>query len=112
LTSREHININAGWRVSRSTSNLESLSYSTLKQRILPSGNDFSSAKHQRPSRNPPGSSVEYVQSSFDDGAWETVDLPHDWAIKGHFSESGTSIASGRGRLPVNGVGWDGTAGT
>jgi beta-galactosidase len=103
--SRERISLNAGWRFSRFTSNPDSLSYSTLKQWILPSGNDFiSGAKRQRPSGTPPGGSVKYIQSSFDDNAWEAVNLPHDWAIKGPFNAPG--ISGGMGRLPSNGVGW------
>lgn len=47
---------------------------------------------------------MEYVQASFDDKAWEAVDLPHDWAIKGPFNAPG--INGGMGRLPSNGVGW------
>ena len=104
-TGRERTSLNAGWQFSRFTSNPDSLSYNTLKQWILPSANDFlSGAKHQSPSGTPPGSSVQYVQSSFDDGDWETVNLPHDWAIKGPFNAPG--ITGGMGRLPLNGVGW------
>jgi len=102
---RERVSINAGWRFSRFTSNPDSLSYGTLKQWILPSANDFvSGTKHQRPSGLGPGESVQYVQASFDDSAWEAVDLPHDWAIKGPFNAPG--IGGGMGRLPSNGVGW------
>lgn len=104
-TGRERTSLNAGWRFSRFTSNPDSLSYSTLKQWVLPSANDFvSGAKHQRPSGTPPGNSVDYVQASFDDSAWEAVNLPHDWAIKGPFNAPG--VSGGMGRLPSNGVGW------
>ncbi|ELR07731.1 hypothetical protein GMDG_08528, partial [Pseudogymnoascus destructans 20631-21] len=51
-----------------------------LKPWILPSGNDFISdpAKHHvRPAGNPVGD-VKYVQKTFDDSAWDTIDLPHD----------------------------------
>ncbi len=102
---RERISLNAGWRFSRFTTNPDSLSYATLKPWVLPSANDFvSGAKHQRPSGAAPGASVDYVQASFDDSGWETVDLPHDWAIKGPFNAPG--IGGGMGRLPSNGVGW------
>ncbi|KAF2476297.1 glycoside hydrolase family 2 protein [Lindgomyces ingoldianus] len=105
VVGRERISLNAGWRFSRFTSNPDSLSYSTLKQWILPSANDFiKGAERQRPSGTPPGNSVNYVQASFDDSAWEAVNLPHDWAIKGPFNAPG--IGGGMGRLPSNGVGW------
>jgi beta-galactosidase len=102
---RDRISLNAAWKFSRFTSNPDSLSYNTLKKWILPSGNDFvNGAKHQLPSGTPPSSNVKYVQASFDDGDWETVNLPHDWAIKGPFNAPG--INGGMGRLPSNGVGW------
>lgn len=40
----------------------------------------------------------------FDDSAWRTLDLPHDWAIEGSFSESNPS-GTGGGALP-GGTGW------
>ncbi|KAK1765347.1 glycoside hydrolase [Phialemonium atrogriseum] len=82
-TDRERTSLNAGWQFSRFTSNPDSLSYNTLN-----------GAKHQSPSGTPPGSSVQYVQPSFDDGNWET----------GTFNAPG--ITGGMGRLPLNGVGW------
>jgi len=104
-TGRERISLNEGWKFSRFTSNPDSLSYSTLKPWILPSGNDFiKGTKRQPPSGTPPGSDVNYVQASFDDSSWEGVNLPHDWAIKGPFNAPG--ISGGMGRLPSNGVGW------
>ncbi|KAL2126242.1 hypothetical protein VTI74DRAFT_1344 [Chaetomium olivicolor] len=104
-TGRERISLNENWKFSRFTLNPDSLSYNTLKPWILPSGNDFiKGAKHQPPSGTPPGGNVKYVQESFDDRDWESVNLPHDWAIKGPFNAPG--ISGGMGRLPSNGVGW------
>lgn len=102
---RERTSLNSGWRFSRFTSNPDSLSYDTLKQWMLPMANDFvSGTKRQRPSGAAPGSNVKYVQASFDDSSWESVNVPHDWAIKGTFDAPG--IGGGEGHLPVNGVGW------
>lgn len=39
----------------------------------------------------------------FDDSAWETVRLPHDWAISGPFNPQENGYA---GKLPWKGVGW------
>lgn len=106
LAGRERVSINEGWRFSRFTSNPDSLSYDTMKNWILPASNDFivSGTKHQRPTGTSPGSNVQYVQASFDDSKWETVNVPHDWAIKGPFRASG--IPNSMGALPINGVGW------
>jgi beta-galactosidase len=104
--ARDRSSLNAGWKFSRFTSNPDSLSYNTLKPWMLPLANDFiiNGGKHQVPSGTPPGNNVQYVQASFNDASWQTVDLPHDWAIAGPFNAPG--ISGGMGRLPTNGVGW------
>ncbi|TRX89963.1 hypothetical protein FHL15_009064 [Xylaria flabelliformis] len=103
--TRERIDLNPDWRFSRFTTNPDSLSYNTLKNWILPSANNFiSGTKHERPSGTPPGNDVQYVKADFDDSAWEALNLPHDWAVKGPFNAPG--ISGGMGRLPSNGVGW------
>ncbi|RYC61657.1 hypothetical protein CHU98_g4565 [Xylaria longipes] len=103
--TRERVSLNSDWRFSRFTTNPDSLSYNTLKNWILPSGNDFiSGTKHVRPSGTPPGNDVKYVKADFDDSAWEALNLPHDWAVKGPFNAPG--ISGSMGRLPSNGVGW------
>jgi beta-galactosidase len=84
-------------------------SQDVLKAYILPTGNPFikhPDERHVRPPGNP-GSDFPFVQSGFDDSNWETVNLPHDWAIKGPFFESPEpEVGGGMGRLPVNGVAW------
>ncbi|TGJ78402.1 hypothetical protein E0Z10_g10355 [Xylaria hypoxylon] len=102
---RERIDINANWRFSRFTTNPDSLSYSVLKDWILPSGNLFiNGTKHNRPSGTPPGNNVQYVKADFNDSTWEALNVPHDWAVKGPFNAPG--ISGGMGRLPSNGIGW------
>ena len=62
-----------------------------LKPWILPSGNAFlkdASKHYQRPEGNP-GEDLPFVQSTFDDSAWQPVTLPHDWAIAGPFHKGG-----------------------
>jgi beta-galactosidase len=80
-----------------------------LKSWILPAGNDFVAdpAKHHvRPEGNP-GSDFLFVQNDFDDRAWEHIDLPHDWAIKGPFLKGARAkVGGGMGRLPSPGVAW------
>ena len=80
-----------------------------LKRWILPTGNEFvknPAKRHVRPAGQP-GASFPFVQAQFDDGAWERVNLPHDWASKGPFYVGeGVPIGGGMGRLPVQGVAW------
>ena len=67
------------------------------------------------------GDAPEAVQETFDDTQWETVTVPHDWAIYGPFDrshdlqnvavkqnfETQASVKTGRtGGLPYVGVGW------
>ncbi|MBN2214529.1 MAG: DUF4982 domain-containing protein [Bacteroidales bacterium] len=80
-----------------------------LKPWILPSGNYFIKNLvncHMRPEGNP-GSDFPFVQNDFDDSSWETIDLPHDWAINGPFQQGwDTEVGGGMGRLPSPGVAW------
>jgi len=77
-----------------------------LKPWILPSANALiadPARRHVRPTGNP-GGDVAYVRPDHDDGGWDRVDLPHDWAIAGPFMEDGPH--GGMGRLPSWGIGW------
>jgi len=38
-----------------------------------------------------------------DDKSWRTLDLPHDWAIEGPFSDT---LENNTGLLPWKGIGW------
>lgn len=80
-----------------------------LKPWILPSGNAFIKDPQRRYTRPPgnPGSDFPFVQSNFDDSSWESINLPHDWAIKGPFQKGpNPEVGGGMGRLPSNGVAW------
>lgn len=80
-----------------------------LKPWILPTGNAFikDSTKHYKRPKGNPGEDFPFVKLEFDDSNWETVDLPHDWAIKGPFMEGwDAEVGGGMGRLPSPGVAW------
>ena len=85
------------------------VSEGALKKWILPSANDFindPARRHRRPSGNP-GSDFPFVQGNFDDRRWQSVTLPHDWAIDGPFyKDEQAVVGGGMGRLPVQGVAW------
>jgi len=80
-----------------------------LKAWILPSGNEFMAdarKRYVRPSGNP-GENFPFVRSDFKDDGWESINLPHDWAIKGPFYVGeNVPVGGGMGRLPVQGVAW------
>ncbi len=84
-------------------------SQEVLKPWILPTGNDFikdPEKRYVRPEGNP-GNNFPFVQVNFDDSSWETVNLPHDWAIKEPFYKGpDAKVGGGMGRLPSPGVAW------
>lgn len=81
-----------------------------LKPWIMPTANNFISdptQHYQRPSGNSPGHDFPFVQRDFDDSHWQSVQLPHDWAIEGPFYQGwDTPVGGGMGRLPSPGVAW------
>lgn len=81
-----------------------------LKPWILPTANPFikDPGNHYiRPKEEAPGKDFPFIQRDFEDFGWESVDLPHDWAIKGPFYEGDNpEVGGGMGRLPVQGVAW------
>lgn len=119
--SRERISLNQDWKFKRFENNPDGLTYDirpdqvnltleVLKPWILPHANEFianASNRYQLPGTQAPGHNVSYLQSGFDDSAWEMVDLPHDWAISGPFyTDADPVVGASMGRLPVQGVGW------
>jgi beta-galactosidase len=119
-SGRERISINSGWRFKRFEKNPDGITYDNrtdtpqgnivyLRPWILPNANAFigdESKHYARPSTSP-SINISYVQSTFDDSAWEEINLPHDWAVKGPFYVGNpTPITGGMGRLPSQGVGW------
>lgn len=106
---RERVSINDGWRFNRFEENPDGLSYEGLKEWILPAANKFLNNPEdhaERPEGSGP-SNITYAQAGFNDGEWEEIHLPHDWAIKGPFYEGEDSLVSGgMGRLPSHGIGW------
>jgi len=49
------------------------------------------------------GPQKKAVDINFDDSKWETVNIPHDWAIAGPFIENGEGNT---GKLPWKGEAW------
>ncbi|HXI71532.1 MAG TPA: beta-galactosidase GalB [Verrucomicrobiae bacterium] len=80
-----------------------------LKRWILPTGNAFikdPAMRHACPDANA-ATNVSYTQPGFDDRSWQSVNLPHDWAIEGPFYTGwGNGVGGGMGRLPSPGIGW------
>ncbi|KAI0872365.1 glycoside hydrolase superfamily [Hypoxylon argillaceum] len=108
-SGRQVIRLDTDWRFWHSFDNPDGITYDQLKAYILPGANDFianPSNHYQRPASEP-NITVQYADQTFDDSNWETVRVPHDWAIQGPFYVGDdVPVGGGMGRLPVQGVGW------
>ncbi|MBB3221008.1 beta-galactosidase GalB [Pseudoduganella umbonata] len=77
-----------------------------LKPWILPTGNAFikdPAKRYTRPAHEP-AIDAPFAKAGFDDSAWNSVTLPHDWAIAGPFLATGPY--GGMGRLKTWGPAW------
>lgn len=86
---RERTSFNGDWRFEKGDPQGIDLRYETLKPALL--------GKGEAPEGGP------YAQAAFDDKAWRSVRLPHDWGIEGPFKQE---YPGETGKLPWWGVGW------
>lgn len=104
---RERTSFNADWRFTKNdpANTGDALSDAKLKPWWLPTGDEFLHATAPRPVRPEGniGADVPYTQPTFDDHAWRSVNLPHDWGIEGPFKPE---YPGDTGKLPWWGVGW------
>ncbi|KAK5655152.1 hypothetical protein OQA88_6051 [Cercophora sp. LCS_1] len=105
---RQRLSLNEGWKFQRSASSNDGVSYNQMKPWILPAAADYindASKRARRPAEQP--SAVSLAQATFDDNSWETLDLPHDWAVAGPFYNGSNAVIGGAmGRLPIHGTAW------
>ena len=107
VSPRMRLLINDDWRFIKGDppDNKTSLSYEAVKSWILPTGNSFladPAKRANRPGGNL-GDDVVYTAADFNDSAWQSIQLPHDYAIEGPFT---TNVSGSTGRLPSSGVVW------
>jgi beta-galactosidase len=104
---RERDSFNAGWRFKKDdpTWLQPQIDYAAIKPWLLASTAPLLSVTAPRPARPAGnlGSDIEYVKPGYDDSAWRTLDLPHDWGIEGPFRQD---LPGETGKLPWAGVGW------
>jgi beta-galactosidase len=103
---RTRLSINDGWRFTRDDppDSTTSLRYDDVKSWILPTGNDFADASERspRPDGNL-GGDVVYTAAGYDDSSWRSVDLPHDYAVEGPYTQA---VSVSMAQLPSPGVVW------
>jgi beta-galactosidase len=103
---RERLSLDSNWLFTKDdpAGIGDVLDYANMKQWMLATANDFvkDGEPVERPGNNV-GADVDYVQRHFRDGNWQSLNLPHDWAIAGPFNVSDQGET---GKLPFYGVGW------
>ena len=98
---RERTLLNDHWRFCKGdpASAADTLSYAHLKPALLPARAEFGSAESAAPGVPTP----DYATAAFNDSAWRSLDLPHDWGVEGPFD---SHLKGDTGRLPYWGVAW------
>ncbi|MDX2185816.1 MAG: beta-galactosidase GalB [Opitutaceae bacterium] len=104
---RSQSSFNSGWRFHRNDPPAmhADLSPAAVRPWVVAGGENFVAIKTLLPKapQESLAATVDYVQPNFDDSGWAQVDLPHDWAISGPFSQD---LPGETGKLPWVGVGW------
>jgi beta-galactosidase len=105
---RQRTSFNGGWRFHRGDAPDAdgALGYAKMRSWVVATGTELINAGvRDKPRRPPgdPGSGVSFVRPGFDDSAWRTLDLPHDWGIEGPFD---ADLPGETAKLPWHGVGW------
>ena len=102
---RERVSLDAGWRFIKGDSpdGGTNLSYTAIRDWILPTGNPFSTNPPVMRPDGQPGGDISFAQPGFDDSQWRLLNLPHDWGIEGPFKQE---YSGSTGRLPWWGVAW------
>lgn len=105
--ARERILLDGNWRFQKGdpSGTGNQLTYSKIKDWLLPSGNEFlaTSQQKERPKGELPGMHVDYAKPGFDDSGWRQLNLPHDWGIEGPFQQE---LPGETAKLPFSGVAW------
>ena len=102
---RERLSFNAGWRFTLGDSPDAggSLAYPKIKDALLASAETFASDAPPPAAPSEPGRGEAFTLPDFNDSAWRSLSLPHDWGIEGAFDPY---LAGETGKLPWFGVAW------
>lgn len=105
--ARERASFNADWRffLGDDPAVGDSLDYERVKAWMLPTGDHL---LNYRPERAGPGPArlgwwLQFARPDFDDRAWRTLSVPHDWGIESAFQQE---LPGSTGKLPWAGTGW------
>ncbi|MBI2511164.1 MAG: glycoside hydrolase family 2 protein [Opitutae bacterium] len=104
---RERASFNAGWKFFKGDDPEVggSLDYERVKDAMLPTGDHLLNYAPPRATPLPTklGWWLTFPKPDFDDSAWRTLNLPHDWGIEGPFMQE---LPGSTGKLPWAGTGW------
>ncbi|MEQ1603278.1 MAG: beta-galactosidase GalB [Pyrinomonadaceae bacterium] len=102
------VSFNENWRFQKNDpAGTESdLAWPKIKEWFDATGNEFLADQKTAKAGKPSGSlgeNVIYTKPSFNDAAWRTLNVPHDWGIEGDFVQA---LPGETGKRPWAGVGW------
>jgi beta-galactosidase len=86
---RARLSFNESWRFIKGDPAEvgDKLRYSTIKPWVVATGADFTTNAPVSKPEGGLGEDVTYAQAAFDDSAWRTLNLPHDWGVEGAFKQ-------------------------
>ncbi len=101
---RERVNFDNNWRFIKQDAPDANgaLAYAQIKGDLLANSN-FADYVVRATAGHTPGENVSFAKSDFNDSAWRSLNLPHDWGVEGAFD---MSLNAPTGRLPYFGTAW------
>lgn len=105
---RERAPFNAGWKfhLGEDPTAGEALQYERVKAAMLATGDHLLNYRPPQPNSPPPAPELKWLtfaKPEFDDAAWRSLTLPHDWGVESAFDQD---LPGPTGKLPWAGTGW------
>ncbi len=105
--NRRRASFNDNWRFQKNdpAGSEGVLAWDKVKDWVAATGNEFITPNFIKPALPVTvlGENVSYTKRNFDDSAWRSLNLPHDWGIEGDFKQE---LPGETGKLPWAGIGW------
>ncbi len=101
---RERVNFNSGWRFLKEDApdTNGALAYAQIKGDVIANANYADYVVRPNAARTP-GETVSFAKPDFNDSAWRTLNLPHDWGVEAPFD---MTLSGATGHLPYFGTAW------
>lgn len=103
-TLRDRVNFDNGWRFLKEDAPdaSDTLAYAQIKGDVIANAN-FADYVVRPNASHTPGENVSFAKPDFNDSAWRSLNLPHDWGVEAPFD---MTLNAATGRLPYFGTAW------